>query len=85
MPVAGGGFGDANVTLSVAAGIAPLIAAGRQPHHPTLRERFAEAPPAPDNPTPLQAMTHVCGRRKAKRLYAYASRRPSRCSGSSNR
>ena len=29
---------------------APLIAMGRQPHHPALAERFADTPPAPENP-----------------------------------
>jgi hypothetical protein len=30
-----------------AANIEPLIATGRQPHHPSWRERFAAPPPAP--------------------------------------
>ena len=29
---------------------------GREAHHPSLGERFAEAPPAPENPTPVEAM-----------------------------
>src|SRR3982751_3467038 len=53
-----GYFSAANVTACAAAGIAPLIAPGRQSHHPSLSERFAEAPPAPDNPTPVEAMVH---------------------------
>ena len=31
------------------AGIEPLIAMGRQPHHPPLTERFETAPPAPES------------------------------------
>gem|GEM_PF-5300334 len=31
---------------------------GREKHHPGWKARFQEAPPAPDNPTPLQAMAH---------------------------
>ena len=46
-----GYFSAANVAACAAAGIAPLLAPGRTPHHPSLDERFAAAPPAPDNPT----------------------------------
>jgi hypothetical protein len=35
-----------------------MIAMGRQPHHPPLAERFADTPPAPENPTPVEAMAH---------------------------
>jgi hypothetical protein len=71
-----GYFSDANVMLCVAASIEPLIAAGRQPHHPTLRERFAGAPPAPDNPTPLQAMLHRLQTPEGKRLYSLRKQTP---------
>src|SRR3954467_6286973 len=53
-----GYFSAANVEACEAAGIAPLIALGREGHHPSLGERFAEAPPAPDDPTPVEAMAH---------------------------
>ena len=36
----------------------PVIAMGRQPHHPPLAERFAKTPEAPVNPTPVEAMAH---------------------------
>ncbi len=49
-----GYFSEANVNACAAAGIEPLIAPGRQNHHPSLSERFAGAPPAPENPTPVQ-------------------------------
>jgi hypothetical protein len=39
-------------------GIEPPIAEGREKHHPTLDERFAAAPPKPENPTPVEAMPH---------------------------
>lgn len=71
-----GYFSDANVLLCAEAGIEPLIAAGRQPHHPTLRERFAKAPPAPDNPTPLQAMLHRLQTPEGKRLYGLRKQMP---------
>jgi hypothetical protein len=44
-----GYFSAANVAACAAAEIAPLLAHGRTPHHPSLDERFAAAPPrAPD-------------------------------------
>ena len=52
-----GYFSEANVTLCAAANIAPLIALGRQPHHRSLRERFA-APPPSGNPTPAETMAY---------------------------
>src|SRR6516165_6836218 len=51
-----GYFSEANVMACAAANIEPLIATGRQPHHPSWRERFAAPPPAPENPTPVEAM-----------------------------
>ena len=40
------------------ASLEPLIAMGRQPHHPPLDERFAKEGPAPENQTPVEAMAH---------------------------
>lgn len=51
-----GYFSAGNVAACEAAGIEPLIAMGRQPHHPPLAERFAYPQPAPKNPTPVEAM-----------------------------
>ena len=51
-----GYFSAANVLACDKAGIEPLIAMGRQPHHPPLTERFVAAPEAPDDPTPVEAM-----------------------------
>src|SRR5665254_3677 len=51
-----GYFSAGNVAACEAAAIEPLIAMGRQPHHPPLAERFADTPPAPENPTPVEAM-----------------------------
>jgi hypothetical protein len=51
-----GYFSEANVMVCVVANVEPLIAAERQPHHPSWRERFAAAPPAPKNPTPVETM-----------------------------
>src|SRR6202045_2590099 len=71
-----GYFGAGNVTACLAAGIEPLIAMGRQPHHPPLSERFAEAPKAPQNPTPVQAMAHRLSTAQGRKLYALRKQIP---------
>src|SRR5271154_7405893 len=40
-----GYFSAANVTACAEMGVVPLIAMGREAHHPSLDERFAKAPP----------------------------------------
>lgn len=71
-----GYFSAANVAACDAAGIEPLIACGRQSHHPSLSERFADAPAAPDNPTPLEAMRHRLQTPDGKKLYALRKHTP---------
>jgi hypothetical protein len=71
-----GYFSEANVALCAAAQIDPMIALGRQSHYPPLSERFAEAPPAPDNPTPLEAMAHRLRTPAGKKLYALRKQTP---------
>ena len=66
----------ANVTACTDAKIAPLIAMGRERHHPSWRERFAAAPPAPENPTPLAAMRHSLATPEGKKLYALRKQTP---------
>ncbi len=65
-----GYFSEANVRAWVAAGIDPLIARGRQPHHPPVTERFAPAPPAPNNPVPVEAMADRLNTPEGRKLYA---------------
>jgi hypothetical protein len=65
-----GYFSAANVEACQAAGIAPLIALSREAHHPSLAERFAAAPPAPDDPTPVEAMAHRLKTPEGRKLYA---------------
>jgi transposase len=65
-----GYFSEANVNACEAAGIDPLLAMGRDSHHPSLSERFAGAPPAPENPTPVEAMAHRLQTPEGKALYA---------------
>lgn len=71
-----GYFSAANVTACSQAKIAPLIAIGREHHHPSWRERFADPPPAPDNPTPLEAMCHRLATAEGKRLYGLRKQTP---------
>ena len=71
-----GYFSAANVAACAAAGIKPLIALGRQPHHPSLSERFAAPPPVPENPTPVEAMAHRLQTPEGKKLYALRKQTP---------
>ena len=65
-----GYFSEANVKACEAAGIEPLLAMGRDSHHPSLSERFSGAPPARENPTPVEAMAHRLQTPEGKALYA---------------
>jgi hypothetical protein len=71
-----GYFSEANVALCAAAQIDPMIAQGRQSHHPPLSERFAKAPPAPENPTSLEAMSHRLQTPAGQKLYALRKQAP---------
>ncbi len=71
-----GYYSAANVTACAAAGIDPLVAMDRQPHHPSLDERFAPVPPAPENPTPVEAMAHRLVTPDGKKLYALRKHTP---------
>ena len=71
-----GYFSAANVAACAAAGIEPLIAMGRQPHHPALAERFDKAPSTPDDPTPVEAMAHRLQTPEGKKLYAKRKHTP---------
>ena len=71
-----GYFSEANVEACAAAGIAPLIPHGRQTHYPPLSECFAKAPPAPENPTPLETMAHRLKTSEGKKLYALRKQIP---------
>src|SRR3954465_3155427 len=71
-----GYFSAANVEACQTAGIAPLIALSREAHHPSLSERFAEAPSAPDDPTAVEAMAHRLKTLEGKKLYAQRKHTP---------
>src|SRR5271156_1451286 len=75
--LAGNGyFSEGNVNPCAAAGIDPVIAMGREAHHPALDDRFAEPPPAPQDPTPLEAMDHRLKKPEGKKRYALRKQTP---------
>ncbi len=71
-----GYFSQANVEACAVADIAPLIAQAREHHHLSWRDRFAEAPPAPEDPTPLEAMRHHLATPEGRALYALRKQTP---------
>jgi transposase len=71
-----GYFSRGNVNACAAAGIEPVIATGREAHHPPLDKRFAEPPPSPQDPTPLEAMSHRLQTPEGKKRYALRKQTP---------
>jgi transposase len=71
-----GYFSAANVGACEKAGVEPVIAMGRQPHHPPLSERFEAPPAAPENPTPVQAMASRLKTPAGRALYALRKQTP---------
>jgi len=71
-----GYFSAANVRACLAAQIVPLVALGRQPYYPPLAERFAAAPAAPENPTPVEATAYRLKTLDGKKLYALRKQMP---------
>ena len=71
-----GYFSAGNVAACEKAGVEPAIAMGRQPHHPPLSERFAKAPAAPDDQTPVEAMAHRLKTPEGRALYALRKQTP---------
>ncbi len=65
-----GHFSQANVEVCGQAKIDPLIAPARERHHLSWRDRFAEAPPVPEDPTPLEGMLHRLATPEGRALYA---------------
>src|SRR5680860_937290 len=71
-----GYFSEANVEACAKARIAPLIAPGRERHHRSWKERFAAAPPAPADPTALQAMAHRLATPEGRQAYGLRKHTP---------
>ena len=71
-----GYFSEANVAACAKAGLDPLIAPGRDAHHPAVNDRLAPAPPLPADPTPLDAMRHRLKTPEGRALYAKRKHTP---------
>ena len=71
-----GYFSAGNVEACAKAGVEPVIAMGRQPHHPPLSERFQPTPAAPETPTPVEAMAHKLKTPEGRALYALRKQTP---------
>ena len=56
--------------------VEPLIAIGRQPHHPLLSERFEKASEAPKDPTPVEAMAYKLKTPEGRAFYALRKQTP---------
>ena len=71
-----GYFSEGNVNTCAAAGVEPVIAMGREVHHPSLGERFAKDPPPLTDPTPVEAMRHRLQTKEGKARYALRKQIP---------
>jgi transposase len=71
-----GYFSETNVNACAAAEIEPVIAMGRQAHNLPLAERFADDPPAPEKPTPVEAMRHRLQTKEGKKRYGLRKQTP---------
>ena len=71
-----GYFSEANVAQCAAAKVEPLIAVGREPHHPSWRERFAAPPPEPEHPTAVERMAWRLRTPQGKKLYGLRKQTP---------
>lgn len=65
-----GYYSEANLHSCEDAGIEASIPNKRQPHNPSLAERFAEDPAPPENPTAVEANKHRLHTQAGKALYA---------------
>lgn len=64
-----GYYSAANVERCVAANIEPLLAAGRDTHHPHWQERFTEPPPLTEPASAVERMKHRLKTRQGRSLY----------------
>lgn len=65
-----GYYSEKNVEACVDAGITPLIAVGRDGHHPAWRDRFTEPAPLEADATPVERMKHTLKTKEGRALYA---------------
>ena len=64
-----GYFSAANVERCVQAGIEPLLAAGREGHHPHWEDRFTEPPALSEPASAVERMKHRLKTRQGRQLY----------------
>lgn len=69
-----GYFSAANVAACEAVAVRPLIAMGREAHHPPPGERFAEPPL--ENPTPAEAMAYRLATPEGKAVHRLRKQMP---------
>ena len=63
-------FAPKNIQEFEARGIDPFIATGREPHHKTWQERFAQTPePPPDDASPIVKMAYKLQTEIGKAIY----------------
>jgi len=65
-----GYFSEANVKACGENGITPLIAVGRESHHPDPLERFTEPPPLAEDATEVEQMRHRLKTKDGRATYA---------------
>jgi len=65
-----GYFSAKNVEACVAPGIEPLIAVGRDEHHPAWRERFEEPTALPAPASRVEQMKHTLKTQSGRAVYA---------------
>ena len=65
-----GYFSESNVQLCEKNTITPYISFGKEKHNQPLEERFKEADPLPDDPTPVERMKHRLQTKEGKAIYA---------------
>lgn len=65
-----GYFSEANVNTCESNQVTPFIAQGRQGHNMPLQKRFADDPPPPQQPSPVEAMAHRMSTREGRSIYA---------------
>ena len=64
-----GYFSAANVTTCLAAGLAPLLAVGRESHHLPWQDRFTEPAPLATEANAVQRMKHQLKTRAGRAQY----------------
>jgi hypothetical protein len=62
--------------MSISEELDPVIAMGREAHHPSLGERFAGPPPPPHDSTPLEVMDHRLKTPEGKQRHALPKQTP---------